>query len=444
MKNLAVHKFGGTSLGNAERIAHAAGLVAESRSGALKTKEPRIVVASAMSGVTDELARLLNADEPQWARRDFDRLIQSHLAYLEELGANLEARCELEQLAERAAADFSKWSSSQTGARSSLDFRLVRQLISLGELLSAHLVAAALRERDIPARVFDAADFLSASGPFDAAMPSAAADAGIKEALRPQLEAGAVPVVTGFRARADDDLVLLGRGGSDLTATALAAAWGGADVTIWTDVCGIRSADPRCVPSAALLAHIDYAIASEMARRGAGVLHRRAIEPAMRTGVRLQVRCSQQPDAAFSVIDGEPMKTSGPLALTSMGDVRYWPAGARKDKIPARHEDLGGQGYLQTQNRVSRWSDLGDREFGGNPASVLCLVGPGVGRDPELLERWSGFFEERGFRGRAFAAAEGDTSCGVVLDRMPDDTVLRRAHRAFLTRTGFGFPLNRA
>jgi aspartate kinase len=98
--------------------------------------------------------------------------------------------------------------------------------------------------------------------------------------LTPLIEAGVLPVVTGFNgATADGRPTTLGRGGSDFSASTLAAALDAAELWIWTDVDGIMTADPRLVPDAAVLDEVTYGEAAELAYSGAKVLHPRTLSP---------------------------------------------------------------------------------------------------------------------------------------------------------------------
>src|SRR5438445_2326412 len=101
-----------------------------------------------------------------------------------------------------------------------------------------------------------------------------------KEILLPLLKAGSLPVVTGFNgATADGRATTLGRGGSDFSASILAASLDASELWIWTDVDGIMSADPRLVADAQVLDEITYAEAAELAYNGAKVLHPRTLAP---------------------------------------------------------------------------------------------------------------------------------------------------------------------
>ncbi|HVL83175.1 MAG TPA: aspartate kinase [Pseudonocardia sp.] len=169
--------------------------------------------------------------------------------------------------------------------------RELDMLLTAGERISNALVAMAIHSLGAQARSFTG----SQAGMITT---SKHGDARIKQVnpgrLRNALDEGAIVLVAGFQGMSEDskDITTLGRGGSDTTAVALAAALEADVCEIYTDVDGVFSADPRIVPDAAHLDTITYEEMLEMAACGAKVLHLRAVEYARRYGVPLRVRCS--------------------------------------------------------------------------------------------------------------------------------------------------------
>ena len=147
-------------------------------------------------------------------------------------------------------------------------------------------------------------------------------DRTIVAALSPRLARGEVPVVTGFCGRAPDGATTtLGRGGSDLTATLLAAALRADEVTIWTDVDGVFSADPGIVPSARVIRQLNFREAAEMSYYGAKVLHQRTMIPVASLGIPVRTRSSFAPEAGGTLIDGRVTPGSHPVkAVTAVRD----------------------------------------------------------------------------------------------------------------------------
>ncbi|MES1260422.1 MAG: aspartate kinase, partial [Acidobacteriota bacterium] len=141
--------------------------------------------------------------------------------------------------------------------------------------------------------------------------------------LMPLLQAGEIPIVTGFNgATADGRPTTLGRGGSDFSASILAAALGAAELWIWTDVDGIMTADPRLVPDARILDEITYSEAAELAYAGAKVLHPRTLAPLVERGIPVWSKNSFAPEKPGTrIVPALGAGNSGARAVTSMANV---------------------------------------------------------------------------------------------------------------------------
>jgi aspartate kinase len=140
--------------------------------------------------------------------------------------------------------------------------------------------------------------------------------------LVPLLEKGVVPIVTGFNgATPDGQPTTLGRGGSDFSASILAAATDAAELWIWTDVDGIMSADPRLVSNAAVLEEVTYAEAAELAYNGAKVLHPRTLAPLVEKKIPVWSRNSFAPEKRGTKIVDRLSGPTGVRAVTSMSNV---------------------------------------------------------------------------------------------------------------------------
>ena len=142
-------------------------------------------------------------------------------------------------------------------------------------------------------------------------------------ALFPVLEAGAIPVVTGYIcATAKGVPATLGRGGSDYSATILGAALDASEVIIWTDVNGVLTADPRMVPDAATLDEVSYTEAGELAFFGAKVLHPMTLRPVIESAIPVWIRNSFQPHLAGTKITQSVRPApQGVKAVTATRDV---------------------------------------------------------------------------------------------------------------------------
>lgn len=302
---MIVLKFGGTSLGDGERIGRVAGIVAERRG------ERPLVVVSAMGGVTDLLVSLLDASkrkERVGAEAISGRVAALHRAALEELALpSDEARsCE-------AALDHEllrlRNLSLGVSLLEEISPRTSDAMLSAGELVSSRLLAGALRAREVPAVWVDPRRLVATDASFGAAVPNEREIAARVGALAmPELAEGRVVVTGGFVGEAPDgSTTTLGRGGSDLSAALLGAglADAGASVPvieIWTDVDGILTADPRIVPAARPVPEVGYAEAAELAFFGAKVLHPATIRPAVARNIPVAVRNTFRPEAPGTVV----------------------------------------------------------------------------------------------------------------------------------------------
>jgi len=235
-----VMKFGGTSVADPDRIRRAARRVAEAKADGHQVA----VVVSAMGQTTDELIGLAGKVAREPARRELDALM------------------------------------------------------STGEAVSAALTAMALEDQGLRARSLNAFQCAMRT---DGGHGRARLEGVDADGLHRMLEQGVIPVVTGFQGiAASGDITTLGRGGSDTTAVAIAAALAvqrdGGCCEIYTDVDGVHTADPRLVPDAPKLGAITYDEMLELAAMGAGVMHARAVVFGQRHGVPIHVRHSQRPE----------------------------------------------------------------------------------------------------------------------------------------------------
>ena len=250
---MLVQKFGGTSVKSIARIKNVASIAARAAAS-----EPVVVVVSAMGDTTDYLVKLARRTSPQPNRRELDALLAT------------------------------------------------------GEQISIALVAMALNE--IGARAISLSG--SQIGITTESVHTAARIVDIKtDRILGYLKDGFIVVAAGFQGiTKDGDITTLGRGGSDTTAVAIAAAIGADACDIYTDVNGVHTADPNIVSTARLLKEISYEEMLEMARVGAQVLHPRAVELARKHHLRVRVRNTFDPEHEGTVLLGaEEMEIYRPV-----------------------------------------------------------------------------------------------------------------------------------
>lgn len=300
------HKFGGSSLKTAERIAHVAGLLRG------RSERCQVTVVSAMGGVTDALIALVHAAsrDPAQAQAELDALSARHreaarallgdtadsaLAPLERDWEDLHALLRAVALLGHPAAD------------------LLEYVQGLGEVWSAQLLASRLSAEGETVDWLDARAVLVVS-------PSALgavvdwAESGRRLAAWRASHSAARVIVTGFVARdSEGRITTLGRNGSDYSGAIFARLFAAAELHIWTDVDGVLSADPRLVPEAVLLPRMSYDEAFELAYFGAKVVHPRTMGPVLEAGIPVWVRNTFNPTCAGTRIGPEHEVGAGPV-----------------------------------------------------------------------------------------------------------------------------------
>jgi aspartate kinase len=307
---MIVMKFGGTSVGSAERVR---GLVARVR----ERRERRpVVVVSALAGVTDLLirgARAALARDPA-----SDQVVQEmqarHNDTIRDLIPAGEVRNRLLAQVEEVLAELR---ILYTGVHylEELTPRSLDAIAGMGERLSCEIVGAALQQADLPARALDARSVLLTDDSFGRAQPLLEeTGARVRESVRPLAEAGTIPVLGGFIGSTREGVsTTLGRGGSDWSASVFGSLLPAEEIQIWTDVDGIMTLDPRVFPGARVIPKISFDEAAELAYFGAKVLHPASIKPAVERGIPVTILNSLNPAAPGTLItaaapgaEGEP------------------------------------------------------------------------------------------------------------------------------------------
>lgn len=308
---LIAMKFGGTSVGDGERMLHVAGLIDD----AVQQGDRVVVVVSAMSGVTDALVRAAQTaargDAATFRRAKTDLLVRHLVAVDEAVGNGADLRDRI-----TGALDEFEQLCHSIYILGECTPRALDMVAALGERFSSQVVAAALDARGVAAQAVDASEVVITDDRFGNATPDMATTCERSTArLEPMLEAGVVPVVTGFIGSTDTGITTtLGRGGSDYTAAILGRCLGADEVWIWTDVDGVMTADPRVVANARTLSEISYAEAAELAYFGAKVLHPKTIRPAVERGIPLRIKNTFNPQGDGTLIietstaDARPVK----------------------------------------------------------------------------------------------------------------------------------------
>ena len=456
---MLVMKFGGTSLANGELVERAAGI-------ALGVEEPVALVVSAMGRTTDELLALVDLAET--GERD-------------EVTARLERlrREHLEAAAEPVVAEpifqiLSELSSILEG------IRLLREqtprsravISSVGERLSAQVVASHLRKAGGAAEAIDARQLVVTDERFEeATVRWATTREAIRARLPELLEGGTIPVVTGFIAATESGITTtLGRGGSDYSAALFGAALEAREIWIWTDVAGILTADPRLVREARTLDQVSYREAAEMSFFGARVLHPKTIRPAVEAGIPLRIKNSFEPESAGTLIaETAPTLDQGVKTVSSMhGLALVTIAGRGLAGVPgvARRvfEATEGAGVnvvmisqasseqnisvVIAERDVARLVEALERAFSLERAAglveevsaepevvALSIVGQGMAGTPGISGRLFGTLGAVGVNVLAIAQGASELNISVAVKEVEARRAVRATHSAFgLTR----------
>jgi aspartate kinase len=346
LKDLLVMKFGGTSVGSAERMRVAARIAAEERK-----KRPVTVVVSAMSKITDLLLgtmRHAEAGDRAGMEANLAALRSRHEGVCRELLPEAKQAAVLTKL-HKLIGEFERIANGMAmlGERPP---RSVDEAVAVGERLSALLVSEHLKAEGTPAAAVNARDVVVTDAVFGNASPLMEPTREKARAkLLPLLRQGTLPVITGFNgATADGRPTTLGRGGSDFSASILSAALDASELWIWTDVDGIMSADPRLVPDAEVLAEVTYAEAAELAYAGAKVLHPRTLAPLAEKKIPVWSKNSFALEKPGTKIVPSIAVANGARAVTSMANV------ALVSLEPASPELSGVQVMARALDAVAR------------------------------------------------------------------------------------------
>ena len=286
-------KFGGTSVGSADRVRTVADLVRARRSRQV------VVVVSALGGITDLLirgARLSLARDAGWEAVAYEVLSRHHATIAALVGGRGQ-----DPLLAHLDGLVTELRSLYTGVYNleELTPRTLDAIAGIGERASCEIVAAALEAGGTPAAAVDARRVVVTDESFGRAQPLMdETGARVREQVLPILDKGAVPVVAGFiGATRKGVATTLGRGGSDFTASILGALLPAEEIQIWTDVDGMMTVDPRVVPGARVIPEVSAAEAAELAYFGAKVLHPATIKPAVERGIPVFILNTLNPSA---------------------------------------------------------------------------------------------------------------------------------------------------
>ncbi|WP_210446817.1 bifunctional aspartate kinase/homoserine dehydrogenase II [Vibrio crassostreae] len=303
-----LHKFGGSSLANPECYQRVVNILREYSSAT------DLVVVSAAGKTTNRLIEFVEAldKDGRIAHECLQALRQFQLELIEALLEG-ESAAQLTATIQQEFTALGELTAPLSEAQKA-------QVLGHGEVWSSRLLAALLCQHDLQAVAQDARAFLRAEVGAQPEVDRARSYPLIKEALAQHAHCRVV--ITGFMAQnTEGETVLLGRNGSDYSATVIGALAEVERVTIWSDVAGVYSADPRLVSDACLLPLLRLDEASELARLAAPVLHSRTLQPVAQSAMDLSLRCSYQPEAGSTQIERVLASGRGAKIITSLDEV---------------------------------------------------------------------------------------------------------------------------
>jgi aspartokinase/homoserine dehydrogenase 1 len=457
-----VHKFGGTSLADTKCFRQVREIVAA------RPEQRRLIVVSAMAGVTDQLVRAVHVA----GKRD--------LAYRDIMAAVGDRH--RRTIAELLSAD----AAGQLCAALTRDLAIIEEVLHVttvlhgysrnglelvsgyGEVWSAQMLAALLRQDLDDVDWLDARDVLTVTrteNGADVMWPESRARVDAWVAKR----GGAVPstlVITGFVASTEEGLAAtLGRNGSDFSASIFGTLFDAQEIHIWTDVDGVMSANPRLVSEAVTLDSLSYEEAIELAYFGAKVIHPSTISTAVEKNLPIFIRNTFRPDHPGTRIQASPASTNKVKGLATIESVALINVegigmiglrgiaqrlfGALRDEgVPVLMISQGSSGNSicfgvtaaqadHARNTVER-AFFAERMHGQirrvdvtTGCSILAVVGEGMAGQPGVAAKFFTALGKAGISLRAIAQGTSERNISVAVDAVDTQRALRAAHAGF-------------
>ena len=289
---ITVMKFGGTSVGSQEALLRVANIV-------MAEKNDKVVVVSAMSGITNFLVAL--ADDTLNREDGFKQFEKKHLDVAKQMFDDVQMKEFMKEFTPR----LENFKSLLFDDAARKDPYYKDNITSQGERFSSLLLAHALRAagKESVALTSEDCGIYAEGRPLSGSADLQKTESSISLVIRPCLRKGIIPVITGFYGINNDGVPLtFGRGGSDYSAAVVANTLNADLLEIWTDVDGFMSTDPRIVPDAIKIDEMNFGEAAELAYFGAKVLHPRTIEPVRKKHIPLKVRNSFKPEEPGTLI----------------------------------------------------------------------------------------------------------------------------------------------
>jgi aspartate kinase len=456
-------KFGGTSVGSAEAFAEVADIVREQS----REWERLIVVVSAMNGVTDDLiegAQSAARGESQTYQAIHSKLHEHHYAAIDQLVSRSDEHASLLTEVDGFLDDFYNFCRS-IYVLGEVTPRAMDTITSLGERMSARILASLLRHQGSPAEAIDATNLIFTDDKFqDAAPIMEITRHHILEKLGPSLDKGTIPIVTGFISATKEGVTTtLGRGGSDYTAAILGTCLEADEVWIWTDVDGVMTADPRLVPDARVIPVLSYNEVSELAFFGAKVLHPKTIRPIVEREIPLWVKNTFNPTAPGTRITLEPKTPNGRVkavtaiqklsivmvegrgmrgvpgiagrtfsAVASTGTSVMMISQASSEQsicfVVPMHAVRSVIEAIETEMKLERARQDIDRIYSLDDMVIVTVVGAGLRNTPGISGQIFSALGKAGINIFAIAQGSSESSLSIVVDASGSKDAVRHIH----------------
>jgi aspartokinase/homoserine dehydrogenase 2 len=379
-----VHKFGGSSLANAQCIERVVDIIRQN------CQLNDLVVVSANGDTTDALFSLyqLALQASSELLVGIEALKKSQVELILSLLNNDSAAPLIEALS-TDIIQLTTWLTQQPEVHQA-------DMLGFGELWSARLLSSVLNELVCPSYSLDARDFLVINNEKDCAVDNPLSSQQFQQVL----QKGKLAIITGYITKnAQGDTCTLGRNGSDYSATIMASLSGALNVTLWTDVDGIYSADPRVVPLARKLHRLPNGVAKELGRLGNPVLHAKTLQPLTNHSTHLHVASSFDPQISGTEIGKFGQIAKQELSVTYLNDLLLAKSssliGSFGEQAINEFSTICAdieQGFivihLEQQKAVSQWLASHDTEVSFTPVSIIATVGHNVVNQGNIQARF--------------------------------------------------------
>jgi aspartokinase/homoserine dehydrogenase 1 len=466
-----VIKFGGSSLQDPNAVTHVQGIV--------RQINPRpVVVLSAMGGITDAL---LNGSGNAVKGQDFlqtvDDFSRRHLELIATLVPDQSARSRLEKEVETHSTELASLYQS-LAVLGEISARTSDRIVARGEKLICEIMSGMLDCLGIKSQVFDPTGIIKVSGQFGTVFPDLEQTrVNARNILSGPIASGVVCIVPGFIGSDESgQLITLGRGGTDLTATILGYALDAPEVRLYKEVYGLMTADPRIVAEAKVISELHYREAAELAYYGAKILHPRSIIPLQNAKIPLIIRNTFDPDHPGTTISDEVSPGPFPVrALTAISNqalisvegkgmigvpgvaARTFEALARTNISVTVISQASSEASIcfalpndDSRRAVAELNQVFqlERKYGliddikSLPAqAVLAIVGLGMRGTPGIAARTFKALAKAGVNIEAIAQGSSELNISVVVSQEQTKAALQSLHREFRLEKSWSIPL---